>query len=112
MSKADEVVLVENNNEKFPSLKKIIMPQCEQLCSDLIEVVTGAGAPHEHSVVEENPTKPWAKLHNGLWDPLTRVFRGYDAPAGSKITRNATLKALKDILPVFEEKIESGIKKN
>ena len=84
MSEIDEVVMVENKNKRLSNLKKFITSKHGQLLCDLIKVVTGTGAPYACIFVEDKPTNTWAKLCNGLWDPLIGVFRGCDAPTGSK----------------------------
>ena len=66
--------------------------------------------PYACSVVEDEPTNPWAKLHNGLWDPSTGILRGCDGPAGSKRTYNAKLKMLNGMPPVLKDKCEADIK--
>ena len=111
MSKIDEVVEVENNNKRFPNIKRLIMSQHEQLRCDLIVVFTGTGVPCTCSAVKDTHANPGDKLCNGLWDPLIGIFRGCDAPTGSKRVHNKKLKVLKDLLPTLKEKIDANTKK-
>ena len=60
-----------------------MLPECEQLRCDKLEVVTSVGVSYSYYEAKKAPTNPLMKSHNGLQDNDSGALRGYVPHEGS-----------------------------
>ena len=94
---------------KLPMIKKMMLPEHEQLRCDMLEVVTGAGVAHAHHEIKDMPTNPWMKLCNGLWDTSSGMLRGHVPHEGAKRFYYAKQNFFKDMMPAFAKKYDQDV---
>ena len=94
---------------KLPMIKKMMLPEHEQLRCDMLEVVTCAGVAHAHHEIKDMPTNPWMKLYNRLSDRSSGVFRGHVPHEGVKRLCYTKQKMFKDMMPAFAKKHDQDV---
>ena len=71
----DAITNHDDNKGRLPNVKRWLLPEYEGLRCDMLEVVLAAGVAYQCTKLKDEPTNPWRKVCNGLWDKERGEFR-------------------------------------
>ena len=115
MSSSNEIDVVDVDNnittklKRLPNLKKWLQIEYEELRVQALEVVEETGIPYQYYEIQNIPTNRWVKVHNGLYNLITGVWRGYEEPSGVGKYKYMKNKLMNDLIPAFTDKYDKDV---
>ena len=102
--------VVANPKPRFPSTKRFMGNEYEDMRLHLNELVIGFNLAHQYYAVEDKPTSLWRKLYNSLYHK-DGLFSGYEQTINQKPLYNMKVKLFSSIYPEIKRLHDSIIQK-
>ena len=88
--------VVTNPKPRFPTLKRFMGNEYEDMRLQLNELVIGTNVAYQYYTIEDKSTCPWKKLCNSLCS-INGLFSGYEQPSNQSPLCNMKVKLFRNL---------------